>query len=117
MTSVITLFTSVSVSARSGCLKVKRSAMLWRPSPMRSPRFTSKGSSDSRNSPVAGEFLESLVPFDVYRGERIGEGRQSIALRFTFRHPERALTDTEVNSVMTDVISTAEGAGYDVRDR
>jgi len=68
-------------------------------------------------APVAGEFLESLVPFDVYRGERIGEGRQSIALRFTFRHPERALTDTEVNSVMTDVISTAEGAGYDVRDR
>lgn len=64
----------------------------------------------------AGPQLESLAPFDVYRGERIGAGRQSIALRFVFRHPERPLTDAEVTEHMTNVISTARNAGYDVRD-
>ncbi|HLR47310.1 MAG TPA: phenylalanine--tRNA ligase subunit beta, partial [Deinococcales bacterium] len=68
-------------------------------------------------SAPAGEHLESLTPFDVYEGENIGEGRRSIALRFIFRHRERTLTDAEINEVMTDVISTAREAGYDVRDR
>jgi phenylalanyl-tRNA synthetase beta chain len=34
--------------------------------------------------------------FDVYRGEQVGEGRKSLALRLEFRSPERTLTDAEV---------------------
>lgn len=64
----------------------------------------------------AGPQLQSLVPFDVYTGDRIGADRQSIALRFTFRHDSRALTDEEVNDHMSNVIQTARDAGYDVRD-
>lgn len=80
------------------------------------PADVSFSSLDELLSPHAGPELQSLVPFDVYTGERIGEGRRSIALRFTFRHPERPLTDQEVTGHMTNVIQAARDAGYDVRD-
>jgi phenylalanyl-tRNA synthetase beta chain len=43
-----------------------------------------------------GELLRSAEVFDLYRGEQVGEGRKSLALRLTFRAPDRTLTDGEV---------------------
>ncbi len=34
--------------------------------------------------------------FDLYRGEQVGEGRKSLALRLEFRAPDRTLTDEDV---------------------
>ena len=34
--------------------------------------------------------------FDLYRGEQVGEGHKSLALRLEFRAPDRTLTDEEV---------------------
>ena len=34
--------------------------------------------------------------FDVYTGEKVGEGRKSVALSLVYRHPERTMTDEEV---------------------
>jgi len=45
---------------------------------------------------AGGEELRSVHVFDVYRGEQVGEGRKSLALRLEFRSPERTLTDAEV---------------------
>lgn len=44
----------------------------------------------------AGDTLESLVPFDEFRGSGVPEGYRSIAWRLTFRHPERTLRDKEI---------------------
>jgi phenylalanyl-tRNA synthetase beta chain len=44
----------------------------------------------------AGDLLERLSLFDVYRGEQVGEGNKSLALRLEFRAPDRTLTDEEV---------------------
>jgi phenylalanyl-tRNA synthetase beta chain len=44
----------------------------------------------------AGELLASADVFDLYRGEQVGEGRKSLALRLRFRAPDRTLTDEEV---------------------
>jgi len=44
----------------------------------------------------AGELLERLSLFDVYRGEQVGEGNKSLALRLEFRAADRTLTDEEV---------------------
>jgi phenylalanyl-tRNA synthetase beta chain len=44
----------------------------------------------------AGELLASLRVFDLYRGEQVGEGKKSLALRLEFRAPDRTLTDEEV---------------------
>jgi phenylalanyl-tRNA synthetase beta chain len=43
-----------------------------------------------------GELLRSARVFDLYRGDQVGEGRKSIALRLEFRAPDRTLTDEEV---------------------
>jgi phenylalanyl-tRNA synthetase beta chain len=43
-----------------------------------------------------GDLLESLRIFDLYRGEQVGAGNKSLALRLEFRAPERTLTDEEV---------------------
>ena len=41
--------------------------------------------------------LESAQLFDVFRGQNIPAGQKSVAYAFTYRHPQRTLTDVEVN--------------------
>jgi phenylalanyl-tRNA synthetase beta chain len=43
-----------------------------------------------------GELLDALGVFDLYRGEQVGEGNKSLALRLEFRASDRTLTDDEV---------------------
>jgi phenylalanyl-tRNA synthetase beta chain len=49
--------------------------------------------------------LRSMVPFDVYRGEQVGEGRKSIAFRVEFRSPERTLTDEEAAGLREKIVA------------
>jgi phenylalanyl-tRNA synthetase beta chain len=51
-----------------------------------------------------GPELESMRPFDVYEGENIGAGNRSIAWRLRYRHPERTLTDAEVDASIDRVV-------------
>jgi phenylalanyl-tRNA synthetase beta chain len=44
---------------------------------------------------AGGALLRSAEVFDVYRGEQIGPGRTSLALRLEFRAGDRTLTDEE----------------------
>lgn len=58
---------------------------------------------------AGGEYLENVRIFDVYHDpERLGQGRKSVAMRLTFRHPERTLTDEEVDEAMQRVIDHME---------
>jgi phenylalanyl-tRNA synthetase beta chain len=45
---------------------------------------------------AGGELLRSARVFDLYRGEQVGAGRKSLALRLEFRADDRTLTDAEV---------------------
>ncbi len=45
---------------------------------------------------AGGDLLERVTLFDEYRGEQLGEGKKSLALRLEFRAPDRTLTDEEV---------------------
>ena len=56
----------------------------------------------------AGEILESVGLFDVYRGDQVGPGRKSLAYRLTFRASDRTLTTEEV-STLRDAAVTAAG--------
>ncbi len=64
---------------------------------------------------AAGPLLISLEPFDVYQGDQLPSGSRSVALRFHFQASERALTDSEVDALMANVIKAVRSAGYDVR--
>lgn len=50
-----------------------------------------------------GKLLHSVRVFDLYRGEQVGDGRKSLALRLEFRAPDRTLTDEEVTKRRTAI--------------
>ncbi len=58
----------------------------------------------------AGEHLESLTLFDVYRGDQVGDGRKSLAYRLTFRAPDRTLTTDEVSGLRDGALAAASTA-------
>ncbi len=49
--------------------------------------------------------LRAMEPFDVYRGEQVGEGRKSIAFRVEFRSPERTLSDDEAAGLREKIVA------------
>src|SRR5205085_3372949 len=49
--------------------------------------------------------LESVELFDVFRGKNVPEGQKSLAYAFTYRHPERTLTDNEVNAAHEKLVA------------
>lgn len=55
----------------------------------------------------AGEILESVHLFDVYRGDQIDDGKKSLAYRFTFRAPGRTLTTEEVSALRDSAVAAA----------
>lgn len=42
--------------------------------------------------------LESVELFDVFRGKNVPEGQKSLAYAFTYRNPEKTLTDAEASA-------------------
>jgi len=59
---------------------------------------------------AAGELLESLALFDVYRGTAVPEGTRSLAYRLRLCASDRTLTDQEVAEVRARCIAAAEQA-------
>ena len=55
----------------------------------------------------AGALLESVRLFDVYTGERIGEGRKSLAFALRFRAPDRTLTAEEATAARDSAVALA----------
>ena len=51
----------------------------------------------------AGEYLKEVALFDIYKGQNIAEGKQSLAYHLTFQNPNATLTDVEVNEAMDRV--------------
>ena len=56
---------------------------------------------------AAGDLLESVTLFDVFRGPRIGEGRRSLAFRLRFCSLDHTLTDDEVGVLRARCIDAA----------
>ncbi len=63
-----------------------------------------------------GELLRSAEVFDLYRGEQVGEGRKSLALRLTFRAADRTLTDEEVAEQRRSIEASLERIGGSLRE-
>jgi phenylalanyl-tRNA synthetase beta chain len=56
---------------------------------------------------AAGDLLESVTLFDVYRGPGIAEGKRSLAYRLRFCSLDHTLTDDEVGVLRTRCIDAA----------
>ena len=57
-------------------------------------------------SKAAKKLLKQVTLFDVYRGDKIPEGKKQYALSFVLQDVEKTLTDQDVERVMTKILST-----------
>jgi phenylalanyl-tRNA synthetase beta chain len=57
---------------------------------------------------AAGDLLEELRIFDVYRGAGVDSGRKSVALGLILQGTSRTLTDDDADVVVQAVISRLE---------
>ena len=53
---------------------------------------------------AAGKLCEGVKLFDIFRGEKIGEGKKSVAFRVILRAPDRTLTVEEADKVSSKII-------------
>ena len=54
---------------------------------------------------AAGEFLVRVEPFDVFRSEKLGQNKKSLAIRLDFSHPQRSLEADEVDGWMKTIVA------------
>jgi len=54
---------------------------------------------------VAGGTLSELRLFDLYRGPQVPAGKKSLAYSLTFLHPERTLTDQQIDTVFHKIVT------------
>jgi phenylalanyl-tRNA synthetase beta chain len=65
---------------------------------------------------AAGPELREMRPFDVYRGDQVGEGRKSIAFSVEFQSPERTLSDEDAAALREKIVAAlAERLGAELR--
>ena len=54
------------------------------------------------------KLLESATLFDIYRNEKIGNNKKSVAYSLIFRDKKKTLSDEEINTTMENIISELE---------
>ena len=65
---------------------------------------------------AGGGLLRSVYVFDVFEGAQVGEGKKSLALRLSFRSPERTLAEAEVNDARAGLLDALRaGLGAELR--
>ncbi|RVU48283.1 phenylalanine--tRNA ligase subunit beta [Lujinxingia sediminis] len=55
-----------------------------------------------------GELFESVALFDIYTGQPIPEGKRSLAIKVTYRAPDRTLTEAEIEAADNALLAAVE---------
>ncbi len=54
------------------------------------------------------KLLQEISLFDVYKGDKMEKGKKSYAVSFVFQHPDKTLTDQEIEKVMSRLMGKYE---------
>ena len=57
---------------------------------------------------AAGRTLESVKLFDVFRSDRLGKDKKSVAYSLIFRAPDRTLTDEEITAQIDKILKVVK---------
>ena len=49
--------------------------------------------------------IEKIAIFDVSSGEKIEEGKKSVAMSIVLRHKNRTLTDEDIDNAMKNILT------------
>ncbi|MBI2061269.1 MAG: phenylalanine--tRNA ligase subunit beta [Nitrospirae bacterium] len=61
-------------------------------------------------------FLESIEPYDEYRGSQVAPGKKSLALRLTFSRQDRTFTDEEIHQALGLLAEALKSKGAGLRE-
>ena len=53
---------------------------------------------------AGGKLLKQVDVFDVYQGDKLGQGKKAYALSFILQDQENTLTDKEIDKTMSNLI-------------
>ncbi len=82
------------------------------------PQGTTHGQVERVLIEAAGERLASIELFDVYAGPGTLQGMRSLAFALQFQHPERTLTESEVQAIQNRMVdAVAKQCGGRLRER
>ena len=56
----------------------------------------------------AKKLLENITLFDIYRDEKLGQNKKSVAYSLIFRDKNKTLSDEEINKTMEEIIAELE---------
>ena len=71
-------------------------------------RKTAVGDLEATMIKASGEILEDIKLFDVYEGDRVPEGKKSVAFALKFRAADRSLASDEINRVFGKIVKDLE---------
>ena len=57
---------------------------------------------------AGGKLVESIKLFDVFRGEKIGEGKKSVSFRVSMRASDRTLTVEEADKISAKIVKALD---------
>jgi phenylalanyl-tRNA synthetase beta chain len=57
---------------------------------------------------IALNKLQDIKLFDIFESEKLGAGKKSIAVNFTFLDEEKTLTDKEIDGWMSKIMTVLE---------
>ena len=57
---------------------------------------------------VGKKLLETARLFDIYRDSKLGENKKSVAYSLIFRDKKKTLSDEEISTIMSEIISKLE---------
>ena len=52
--------------------------------------------------------MQEVKLFDIFESEKLGTGKKSMAISFTFLDEEKTLTDKEIDEWMNKIVETLE---------
>ena len=61
------------------------------------------------------QLVERVALFDLYEGAQIPKDRRSLAFTITYRHPDRTLTESEINAAHSDIETALFKLGAELR--
>ncbi|MBR3504929.1 MAG: phenylalanine--tRNA ligase subunit beta [Clostridia bacterium] len=65
---------------------------------------------------AGGRLIEEVRLFDIYRGEKLGQDKKSVAFALSFRAADRTLTDAEIAAAMDKILAACrDGFGAELR--
>ncbi len=72
------------------------------------PQATTHRKLEETIARAAGEWLASIELFDVYAGPGTPQGMKSLAFALQYQHPERTLTESEVQAIQDRMVKAVE---------